>query len=297
MKKTLSIALFLTLGLSGMAQETNKPQPASSDTVIYAKGRKFVINEADKKLNVKVYGKTAKGDTISDDMVYEATYNDEQTTERRFEFSIPFYKKKQYHYFESHAAGFYMGFCEMNDNFGLGNSDKVNLTLSHSWELGLNLISGKIKLTNDGHWGITSALGWGYRAFRLDGNYAFREKDGTTIIDAGSTGNEYAVSKLRYYFWRLPISLEWQTKIGSRLFIAGGLEPEWRFAIKSRGRLNGDKATFDRNLNVYPIGLNTLFQAGYGDVGCYLRCSIDKMFKNNHGPKIFPCSFGMMLYF
>lgn len=295
MKKSVLVWLLALLPLFGMAQQTDT---ISSDTTVFVKGRKLIIHEADKTLNIKVYGKTEKGDTIADDKVYEATYNDEQTTERRFLFSTPFsnWKTKKDARFDPHNQGIYIGYCEMNDAFGLGNADNVNLRLSRSWEIGLNLISGHVDLSHDGHWGFTSSLGWGYRSFRLDGNAAFRENDGVTTIQDGTAGNMYSESRLRYNFFRLPLAIEWQDKIGERLFVSAGIEPEWRYGVQSKGHINGNKAIFDRELNVYPVGANALLQGGYGDIGFYARCSLIKMFKSNHGPKIYPCSFGIVWY-
>src|SRR5574344_2830692 len=126
MKKPFFILLLVLLPLIGTAQNDNRSLP--TDTTVIIKGRKYIIKEADKKLNIKVYGKTQRGDTIQDDMVYEATYNDEQTTERRFEFSMPFQKKRQNKTNSvSILTGIYLGYCQLNSDFGFGGSDAVDL--------------------------------------------------------------------------------------------------------------------------------------------------------------------------
>jgi hypothetical protein len=296
MAKCILMGMLMLMPICGMSQQTDT---IPSNTTLFVKGRKFVISEANKTLNIKVYGKTEKGDTIADDKVYEATYNDEQTTERRFLFSTPFskWKEKNNASFEPHSAGIYIGYCELNDGFGIGNSNKVNLNLAHSWEIGLNLFNGYLGLTHNGHWGLTSSFGWAYRSFRLEGNNAFRVNgDNITTVQAGTADNVYTESRLRYNCWRLPLAIEWQNKIGKRLFVSAGIEPEWRFKVQSKACVNGNKATLDKGLNIYPFGANALLQAGYGSFGFYLRSSLFNLFKSNYGPKLYPCSFNVAWY-
>lgn len=66
---------------------------------------------------------------------------------------------------------------------------------------------------------------------RLDGNYAFREIDGVTEIYSGMEAEEpteYSKSRLRYFYFRIPLSIEWQTRLNGKgpLF----------FAVRSRSR-------------------------------------------------------------
>lgn len=298
MKKVFSTVLFLVLGLSGMAQENNTLKLTSlSDTIVYVKGRKYVIHEADKKLNIKVFGKTAKGDTIVDDMVYEATYNDEQTTEKRFEFSTPFQKKKR-NSFDAHLGGIYMGFAGVTDNFGLGSSDNIDLASTHSWEWGFGFFGGQAQLSKDGHWGMATNFGLGFRRFRLQGNNILIDNNGTTVIEHGNENNTYALSRLEYFFIRIPVCLEWQERLhGKQLFFSGGFESEFRMNVKSRARVNGDMKTLGNDLNANPSAINILLQAGYANLGLYLRCSTSKLFKSDRGPKTYPYSFGVVLYY
>ena len=77
MKKQLIILSLALLPIIGIAQNNDNENSLPADTTVVIKGRKYVIHEAEKKLNIKVYGKTQRGDTIKDAMIYEATFNDE----------------------------------------------------------------------------------------------------------------------------------------------------------------------------------------------------------------------------
>ena len=299
MKKTLSIALFLTLGLSGMAQETNKPQPASSDTVIYAKGRKFVINEADKKLNVKVYGKTAKGDTISDDMVYEATYNDEQTTERRFEYSVILGKKKKTG-FISHNSQVYMGLATLSNTILPGSNHTIGTQLSRSYEYGIVIFGISKGLSKDGHWGFNTGLDCSFSIYKLKKYQTLSDNNGTTTVVEGPDNNRYGRTTFSYGTFRIPLNIEWQTMVDEDtddcLHASIGLEPELKYTVRSRAVQNGDDIITGRGLHTNNVGLNLLIQAGMGSIGFYMRSSLVPLFKSDHGPKVFPCSFGFAIY-
>ena len=299
MKKNLLIWSFLLFPLFGIAQRTDNNLP--SDTVVFIKGRKYEIHEANKKLNVKVYGQDAKGDTITDDMIYEATYNDEQTTERRFEFSTPFSRNKNRRsLFKSHG-GLFLGYTGLKNNFLSGN-DATNLQDAYSWEIGFSVISSCMPITYDGHWGMTFNIDWGYRSFRLDGNYAFVKNNGKTEIIAGTDDNKYSDSRLRYNFFRIPIKIEYQTRFSwwhsykQNGAISLGIEPEMRYSVRSKGKINGDSHTIEKNLNVNSIGINAIASVGYGDIALYARCSMTPLFKNNYGLKMYPTSLGIILF-
>jgi hypothetical protein len=293
MKLNFLILSLSLLPLTGMAQENHQ---TVSDTTIVVKGRKYVIKEADKKLNIQVYGKTQKGDSIKDDMIYEATYNDEQTTERRFQFSMPFAKQKRKYHFDAHGETIYWGLSQLNTGFGTWHGSVAELNNSKSWEIGINLVSADAAISKDGHWGASVSLGWVYTSYRLDGNYAFRKVDGVTVIQPGTDENYYKDARLRYNAFRMPLCLEWQQHGSSGLFVRGGVEAEYRYRIKSKGRIPTGKHTLDSDLYVNPLSMNLLLGVGYDEIGFYLRCSSMKLFKNNKGPVTYPCSFGIVWY-
>lgn len=296
MKKQFFILALALLPLIGAAQNDNDHRSLPSDTTLIVKGRKYIIREADKKLNIKVYGKTQRGDTIADDMIYEATFNDEQTTERRFEFSMPFQKKtRKGPHVVSIGTGIYLGYTQFNSNFGFGGSNDVDLNSAKSWEIGIGISRSRIELDATHHWNFIMGLDWGYRSFRLDGDYAFLTKDNVTSIVPGTADNVYTESRLRYNFLRLPLLLDWNIRWGRRFHISAGIEPEWRYCIKSKAKVNGnDSRTIDSGLEIYPIGLNVTFEARYGDIGFYGRCATTQLFKSGKGPKLYPSSFGIV---
>ena len=136
---------------------------------------------------------------------------------------------------------------------------------------------------------------------RLDGNYAFREIDGVTEIYSGMAAEEpteYSKSRLRYFYFRIPLSIEWQTRLNGKgpLFFAVGPEAEIRHGFRSKAKFNGSKKTIDKGLNGRPLGINLLAQAGYADLGVYMRYSTYGLFEKNKGPELYLFSFGVCWY-
>lgn len=292
MKRIIAMSLILA-SMAGMAQETS-----TRDTVFYAGNRKYVINETEDNIRVRIYEESSKGDTIENDQIFEGIYKDGRSTERRISLTIPFLKKEKGHrrYFDKHVAGIYVGYSQFADGVNFSKADDVDLVASKSWEWGINLFEGAIRLSRD--WGLTSGLGFGYNSFRLDGNYGFEEREGVTNIYPSPDGIDYRRSRLRYYHLRLPLSFEWQKKINHKgpLFFSLGAEIETRFWVRSKAIIDDDKQTLSKDLNVRPLGINLLAQAGYSDWGFYCRYATASLFEKNKGPELYPFSLGIQWY-
>ena len=67
--------------------------------------------------------------------------------------------------------------------------------------------------------------------------------------------------------------MEWQQRVGrNKVFFNAGPEFEIRHSVKSFSHINGGKKkTVGKGMYVQPVGINLLAQAGYGNIGIYLR--------------------------
>lgn len=293
--KQLIMLLMILAPLAGTATEVN-PQ----DTTIYIGNRKFVVKENDGKVRVKVFEELSQGDTIKNEQIFEGIYRDGQSTEQRLTVSVPFVKKKKTTYrgyFDPHNSGIYMGYRQFGDGcLSFGSDDDIDLVASKSWEWGINLFDGALRLSK--HFGLTSGLGFGYTSFRVDGNQAFAENGGITNLINAPEGSTYTKSRLRYYHLRLPVNLEWQQRFNRRgpLFLSIGAEVEARLWAKSFAKVDGKKQTMGKDLNVRPLGINLLAQAGYSNWGFYCRYSTASLFEKNKGPELYPYSVGIQWF-
>lgn len=289
--KQLLLAILLWMPLAGMAQENTS---IAKDTTLFVNGRKLVIKEQNNKIKVKLYEQSSSGDTIKNDQVFEGIYLNGQSTEQRLSFSIPFTKKKSYEgrNFSPHYAGFYMGYT------GFGSADKeVDLVGSKSWEIGLSLIDLGWTLNPSKTLGVVTGLGWGYKSFRLQNPYIFQETAGNTIVTTQKEGDPYYEGRLRYNYFSIPLLLEWQynTHRSGRPFISVGAEAEIRYRIQSKAKSDGHKHTIGKDMNVLPVGVNLMVQAGISKMSVYARYSLTNLFKSGKGPEMHPLSLGVAL--
>lgn len=172
------------------------------------------------------------------------------------------------------------------------------LDLSKSWEFGFNILSVYHNFKKNPHWGINLGVNWGYRSFSIDGNYALVKENGTSIFTAGNEETSYNKSRLRHFFFRVPVLMEWQQRVGRhKVFFNAGPEFEIRHGVKSFSHINGGKKkTVGKGMYVQPVGINLLAQAGYGNIGIYLRYSTYGLFQKDKGPEVSPYSFGVAWY-
>lgn len=197
------------------------------------------------------------------------------------------------------SSGLYIGYSRLaNDFLSFGASDKMGLDLSKSWEFGFNILSVYHNFKKNPHWGINLGVSWGYRSFNIDGNYALLKENGTSIFTAGNEDTSYNKSRLRHFFFRVPVLMEWQQRVGrNKVFFNAGPEFEIRHSVKSFSHINGGKKkTVGKGMYVQPVGINLLAQAGYGNIGIYLRYSTYGLFQKDKGPEVSPYSFGVAWY-
>ncbi|MDR0893941.1 MAG: hypothetical protein LBN06_01370 [Prevotellaceae bacterium] len=293
MKARIIISLLLTIALSATAQETI-PQ----DTALYIHGRKVTVRQQNDKIKVSIFESRPSGDTIQLQQVFEGLYLNGRSIERTTTVSIPLVTKSRKYRFDPHYPAVFLGFTKLAGGvLRYSAAGDIPQIAGKSKEWGINFCNGGIAISSDNHWGITSAIGIARTEYKLDNNYGFERVDGITVCQPAAEGRVYQKSWLRYWSWRIPVSIEWQTKFGSeRVFITAGPEFEWRMGITSRAKYDNKKHTLTGNPNVNPIGLNLLMQAGYGCLGFHARLALTPLFEKEKGPDAYSASVGVGLY-
>ena len=305
--RTLLTGALFCLATGCLAQTTdNHPER----TKVEAHGDSIIIVKGKNNVRIKLYEQTGNGNEPYETEIYDGVYL-EQTDEKQRSFldALPFIpNKKNNNRYEPHIASIYIGFARLPEQipeFSAGKAIPLNLGLS--WEFGFNLIGSGFPFKNP-HWGLNYGLGWGYRSFSIDGNRALVKYDGFSALENGgirpgaTPGTEeeisYSSSRLRHFFFRIPIQIEVQKRFHRHpLFFSFGPEVEIRHGIKSFTHINGGKKQrIGRDMYVNPVGVNLLVQAGYGDIGFYLRYSAIPLFQTDKGPDAVPYSFGLCWY-
>ena len=298
--KTILLACLLPM-VAGNAAAQQQTAPKQK-TSVKMQGDSIIIRKGEGDLRIKVYEEQLEDGEDKEVQIYEGVYLEKVDADKRtFLDALPFIpKKKRYNSYEPHNSGLYIGFSRMSDNFfSFGASKEANLDLSQSWEFGFNFLSVYHNFKKNPHWGLNFGANWGYRSFSIDGNRALLKTDGASTFVEGDDETTYGKSRLRHFFFRIPVTLEWQQKLGNHrmVFFNAGPEFEIRHGVKSFSHVNdGKKQTVGKGMYVRPVGINLLAQAGYGNLGLYLRYSTYGFFQKDKGPEVSPYSFGIAWY-
>ena len=102
----------------------------------------------------------------------------------------------------------------------------------------------------------------------------------------------------------IPVLLEWQTpkkRHKPRFFVSGGVVGVIKTTSSSkvvyddeRGKTRKQK--MDGGMNLRPVTMDFLFQAGVGCIGFYAKYSPFGLFEKDKGPKVHPVSLGLQLH-
>ena len=307
-KTILTAGCLLLSTVCTQAQQTTEPKRERA--VVETQGDSIIILRGKGDMRIRLYEQQIEDDEQKEVEIFEGVYLEKVDADSRtFLDALPFIpKKKKQNTYEPHVSGVFLGFSRLSDNFmGFGSTPKAHLDLSQSWEFGFNILATHYNFKKNPHWGANIGLSWGYRSFSIDGDYALIKQDeisvfhsGREMIDEGSDASTsyYRNSRLRHFFFRIPIQLEWQQRINKGcIFFNFGPEFEIRHNVKSFSHVNGGKKqTVGKGMYVRPVGTNLLLQAGYGNLGDYLRYSMNSFFQTDKGPDMTPYSFGIAWY-
>lgn len=242
--KNVIFASLLSMAASyATAQQTVPSQRATITT----EGDSIIIRKGSGNMRIRVYEEQPTDGESKEVEIYEGVYLERVESDKRtFLDALPFIpQKKKDNAYEPHNSGIFIGYSRMSNDFlSFDNSAKADLNLSRSWEFGFNVISLYHNFKKNPHWGLNFGVNWGYRSFSFDGNRALLKADGQTYFAEGDEENSYSSSRLRHFFFRIPITLEWQQRLGrsNKLFFNIGPEFEIRHGVKSFTHINGGKS-------------------------------------------------------
>lgn len=309
--KTRNILTAACLTLATLCAQAQQTGNVDKRATVESRGDSIIIKKGSGDLRIRLYEQQTDEDSLGKEVeIYEGVYLERaDKDESTFLDALPFIpQKKKNNTYKPHTGGlFYVGFSRLSNDFmNFTASDGAHLDISESWEFGFNLFNAYHKFKRNPHWGINIGLGWGYRSYKIDGNFALLKADGASYFQSGQTASDseteattYSGSRLRHFFFRIPVVAEWQYRLkkGGCFFVNCGPEFEIRHGVKSFSHINGGKKeTVGKGMYVRPIGVNLLAQAGIGCIGLWMRYSVNSLFQSDKGPDLTPCSFGVALY-
>lgn len=193
------------------------------------------------------------------------------------------------HGFEAHFPIYYMGFSGfMQDGpFSMQFHD-IELDEAKSWEWGIYLPLDAVRLGSD-HVGLGFAFGFGRTMYKFASpNYFFTSRmltgERTTSFATLSNAGAYDETWFRYWTFKLPVQLEFQTS-DDGFFFTVGPELEYRFSPASRGRQYGKrKETITNSISMHPLNVNLMAQVGFNNVSIMAKTSLIELFANSTTP-------------
>lgn len=302
--RTIILSLFLAISAFAVAGEV-----APTDTTIIVDGKKIVIKENGEKIKVKIYEKTNKGDTIADEQTFEGVYRNGQSTEWRIgnSINIPIPRlssgRSNGNYItDPHWGGFGIGFNNFADShFNVNNINGVDLESGSSKKYMLNFYEKAWNISKRG-WAVVSGAGFEFNTYHLSGNTAIREIDGVSTVVPAEDGITYNTSRLHTTYFTVPLLLEYQHRLHHTgpLFLSAGMVFKGKICSSSKVWYdeNNDerKQKLGSDLNIKPVTMDFLVQAGVGCFGLYTSYSPFSQFERSKGPNIHPISFGLILH-
>lgn len=302
-RKIILACALLTAACHIHAQESAHTSYADTlqPTRISTQGDSIIIRRGEEDLRIKVYKKQTGDGRQKEVELFEGVYLEEVDADKRtFLDALPFIPRRhgRQNSYEPHCSGVFIGYSGLGDDFlSFGAGRQASLNLSQSWEFGFNILSTCHKFRGNPHWGINFGLNWGYRSFKIDGNRALLKAEDACIFAPGDEETTYGKSRLRHFFFRIPVLVEWQQKSDDKFFLNAGAEFEIRHGVKSFTHINGGKRqTVGKGMYTRPVGINLPAQAGYGNLGFYLRYSMNNLFQKDKGPEVAPYAFGVAWY-
>ncbi|MDR0748545.1 MAG: PorT family protein [Tannerellaceae bacterium] len=277
-------------------------KPLQPDTTLVAGGKRIEIKQTGDRMKVRVYELTDEGRETDDEMVFEGHYIDGKSYERRkrsINIPLPSWNKD----FDGHWGGFGMGFASFADgDLHFNDIDGVSLRSGKSLEYNLNVLETSIPLSKRGSWAIVTGAGMRWSRYRLDENKYFKEVGGITSLHNAPEGIHYSASKLNITSLTIPLLLEWQGRYSRHdFFVSAGAAGVVKTASSSRVTYRNEagkkqKEKVDGGMNIRPVTMDFLFQAGCNWLGVYARYSPMELFESGKGPKVHPVSIGLHLH-
>ncbi|MDR1722491.1 MAG: hypothetical protein LBR84_00950 [Tannerella sp.] len=191
---------------------------------------------------------------------------------------------------ESHWAGLSFAFSDLK-----GLPKDVELRLERSYSISWNVDDWEIPIHR--HWLLASGFGFDWSRWHFGSDAFLRNTDGVTNFDYYESGLKD--SKLLVYYGKIPLLLEYQTRVHSNtFFIQGGVEGLVKLYSKSRIEIGNGKKTDKedfRNLKVYPVNARLFLHIGFNSLGVFGYYQPFSMFQHNRGPELQNFGFGITL--
>jgi hypothetical protein len=183
------------------------------------------------------------------------------------------------------------------------NSLNINSTASYmeldyakSYQFGLNLFEKDFHIYKN-YINLVTGLGFNFNHYAFANNVTLHTD--TTYIWASNDSVKYRRNKLNISYLRAPLLLEFNTSKNpnKNFHIAVGAEFEYRIhaVTKQRFDLNDKHYRIKQrdDFNLEPFNTSLVARIGYNKVTVYASYGLNRLFKKDEGPQVYPVGLGI----
>jgi len=218
------------------------------------------------------------------------------------------FNRKRKDRFDGHWGGFDMGingYLNSDNKFDMPQGyDFLDLRMEKSINVALNFWEQNFNLIGN-QFGLTTGLGFEWNNYRFDNNIKIDRDDELGIVgmELDEDGVGYFKSKLVVNYLNLPLLLEYQTNRFSKknsFHIGGGLLTGLRIGAHTKmvyddGSKQKDKDRDSKGFDLNPFKFSLMARIGWGKINLYGNYSLNTLFKDGHGPELYPFAVGITL--
>ncbi|MDR2809131.1 MAG: PorT family protein [Tannerellaceae bacterium] len=296
---------ILPLIAAGLCAAAMNAMP--TDTTLLLNNKRIEITESNNRMKVKVFEITEHNDTTEQVLLFEGHYKDGRSYEQRKYFRsvnipVPTWRRRG---FDGHWAGFGMGFINFTDQkrSQINDIDGITLRSGSSLEYNFNILEQRYLLSHNSSWAAVTGIGLKWSRYRIDANQYIVETEGITSLHPAPEGIVYSSSRLNLTHLTIPLLLEWQNrrKGSIPIFISAGAVGVIKTISSSKVTYKDETgrnktAKMDSGMNLRPVSVQLLLQAGLDNLGVYVGYSPITLFESGKGPKLYPVSIGLQLH-
>lgn len=189
------------------------------------------------------------------------------------------------------------GFLDYKNSLDVpSGSSFVELNYPRSFQFGLNLMEKDFHLYKN-YVNLVTGLGFDFNHYALRKDVTLN--GGSDVLMASIDSVEYKKNTLNVSYLKAPLMFEINTgsKPGNNFHIAGGAEFAYRIHSVAKQKYEQD----DRNhrskqrddFNLEPFRYSATVRVGYNNVTVYANYGLNRLFKKNKGPQVYPFSIGV----
>ncbi|MBA3971267.1 MAG: DUF2807 domain-containing protein [Bacteroidetes bacterium] len=177
------------------------------------------------------------------------------------------------------------------------NASFLELDYGRSIQFGLNLFQKNFHIYKN-YVNIVAGFGFDFNHYAFENSITLNG-DTTYLMAWNDSSINYKKNKLNVTYIKVPLMLEFNTSknANKNMHIAIGGEAAYRINsyTKQKYEENGDRHKIKHNddYNLEPFRFSAVARIGYNDVTVYANYGLNRLFKKDKGPQVYPFTVGV----